>query len=253
MQVTGTIDGTAPLFYQSVCPINCAHLLLVSIFVGNCTGDSFWLASAEVVIHSLLMPRGSIVHKFPSVLWHGWLPVSFRVHCSEPDPTSSTNSKQEGHKTPSRYSNGSNNLNRHHFQINQPYLPGNTNVHTHIIHDSLAYIRKIVLIGDWGHLQTLNLTSDDLQSYIVVNVSLTLTNNTIWFVAALSLIVDIRTYVQMYVRTDGRTFLLGLLGHLGADDLKMRCHFSGQRREWLDECMALSNKTSRVPSKRWMT
>ena len=37
---------------------------------------------------------------------------------------------------------------------------------------------------------------------------------TIWFVAALSLIVD--------VRTDGRTFLPGLLGHLGGDDLKTR-------------------------------
>jgi len=40
---------------------------------------------------------------------------------------------------------------------------------------------------------TLTLTSDDLESYIVVNVSLTLTNTTIWFVAALSLIVDGRT------------------------------------------------------------
>jgi len=36
---------------------------------------------------------------------------------------------------------------------------------------------------------------------------------TIWFVAALSLIVD--------VRTDGRTFLPGLLGHLSGDDLKI--------------------------------
>jgi len=35
----------------------------------------------------------------------------------------------------------------------------------------------------------------DLESHIVVNVSLTLTNATIWFVAALSLIVDVRTYV----------------------------------------------------------
>jgi len=45
-----------------------------------------------------------------------------------------------------------------------------------------------------------------------VNVSSTLTNTTIWFVAALSLIVD--------VRTDGRTFLTGLLGHLLGDNLK---------------------------------
>jgi len=58
---------------------------------------------------------------------------------------------------------------------------------------------------------TLTLTSDDLESYIVVNVSSTLTNTSIWFVAALSLIVDVRTYVR---RTDGRTLLPGLLGHL---------------------------------------
>jgi len=57
---------------------------------------------------------------------------------------------------------------------------------------------------------TLTLTSDDLESHIFVNVSLTLTNSTIWFVAALSLIVDVRTDVW----TDGRTFLPGLLGHL---------------------------------------
>ena len=40
---------------------------------------------------------------------------------------------------------------------------------------------------------TLTLTSDDLESHIVANVSLTLTNATIWFMAALSLIVDVRT------------------------------------------------------------
>ena len=57
---------------------------------------------------------------------------------------------------------------------------------------------------------TLTLTSDDLESDILVNDSLTLTNTTIWFVAALSLIVDVRTDG----RTDGRTFLPGLLGHL---------------------------------------
>ena len=61
---------------------------------------------------------------------------------------------------------------------------------------------------------TLTLTSDDLESDIVVNDSSTLTNTTIWFVAALSLIVDVRTDARKDVRTDGRTFLPGLLGHL---------------------------------------
>ena len=65
---------------------------------------------------------------------------------------------------------------------------------------------------------TLTLTSDDLEIHIVVNVSSTLTNSTIWFVPALCLIVDVRTDVRMYGhtygRTDGRTFLPGLLGHL---------------------------------------
>ena len=65
----------------------------------------------------------------------------------------------------------------------------------------------------------MTLTSDDLESDIVVNDSSTLTNTTIWFVAALSLIVDVRTYGRTDVRTDmycsdGRTFLPGLLGHL---------------------------------------
>jgi len=63
---------------------------------------------------------------------------------------------------------------------------------------------------------TLTLTKDDLESHIVVNVSLTLTNITIWFVAALCLIVDVQTYGR---NTDGRTFLPGLLGHLSGDDL----------------------------------
>ena len=40
---------------------------------------------------------------------------------------------------------------------------------------------------------TLTLTSDDLESHIFMNASSTLTDSTIWFVAALSLIVDIRT------------------------------------------------------------
>jgi len=47
---------------------------------------------------------------------------------------------------------------------------------------------------------TLTLTSDHLESYIVVNVSSTLTNTTIWFVAALCFIVDVRTHY-----TDGQT------------------------------------------------
>jgi len=57
---------------------------------------------------------------------------------------------------------------------------------------------------------TLTLTLDDLESHIIVNVSSTLITTTIWFVAALSLIVDVRTDRRMY----GRTFLPGLLGHL---------------------------------------
>jgi len=69
---------------------------------------------------------------------------------------------------------------------------------------------------------TLTLTSDDLESLIFVNDSSTLTNSTIWFVAALNLFVDVRRYVRTYVGlrsgstdgrirtygwTDGRTFL----------------------------------------------
>jgi len=68
---------------------------------------------------------------------------------------------------------------------------------------------------------TLTLTSDDLECHIIVNVSSTLTNTSIWFVVALSLIVDVQTYGCTYVRTDGRTFLPVLLGHLSGDDLKM--------------------------------
>jgi len=61
------------------------------------------------------------------------------------------------------------------------------------------------------------LTSDDLESHIVVNVSLTLTNTTIWFVAALCIIVDVRS-----LRTDGH-FTGFILGYLSGDDLKMYC------------------------------
>ena len=50
---------------------------------------------------------------------------------------------------------------------------------------------KIVIV-------TLTMTLDDLESHIVVNVSLTLINITIWFVAALSLIVDVRTDGHFY-------------------------------------------------------
>jgi len=49
---------------------------------------------------------------------------------------------------------------------------------------------------------TLTLTSDDLESHIVVNVSSILTNSTIWLMAALCLIVDVRTDGRTYVRTD---------------------------------------------------
>jgi len=55
---------------------------------------------------------------------------------------------------------------------------------------------KIVIFETKSRV-TLTLTSDDLESHIFVNVSSTLTNSTIWFVAALSLIVDIWTYVRM--------------------------------------------------------
>ena len=65
----------------------------------------------------------------------------------------------------------------------------------------LSFIRLLLVTnspdGELSHLLTLTLISDDLESHIVANVSSTLTNTTIWFVAALSLIVD--------VWTDGRT------------------------------------------------
>jgi len=53
---------------------------------------------------------------------------------------------------------------------------------------------------------TLTLTSDDLESDIAVNVSSTLTNTTIWFMAALSLIVDVWTHGRTYVQTDGHFY-----------------------------------------------
>jgi len=45
---------------------------------------------------------------------------------------------------------------------------------------------------------TLTLTSDDLESHIIVNDSSTLTNTTIWFVTALCFIVDVRTDGHFY-------------------------------------------------------
>jgi len=66
---------------------------------------------------------------------------------------------------------------------------------------------KIVIFETLSHV-TLTLTSDDLESHIVVNVSSTLTNSTIWFVAALCSIVGTD------VRMDVWTLLPGLLGHL---------------------------------------
>jgi len=69
---------------------------------------------------------------------------------------------------------------------------------------------KIIIFETKSHV-TLTLTSDDLESIS------TLTNTTIWFVAALSMIVDVWTYVCMY----GQTFLPGLLGRLSGDDLEI--------------------------------
>ena len=67
---------------------------------------------------------------------------------------------------------------------------------------------------------TLTLTSDDLESHIVVNVSSTLTNKstTIWFVAAMSLIVDV-TDGRTDVRTDVHFYRVYC--HLSGDDLKL--------------------------------
>ena len=64
---------------------------------------------------------------------------------------------------------------------------------------------------------TLTLTSDDLESQIIVNVSSTLTNTTIWFVAPLCFIVDVWMDGRIY---GWRTFLPGLLSHLSGNDLK---------------------------------
>jgi len=71
---------------------------------------------------------------------------------------------------------------------------------------------KISIFESLSHV-TLTLTLDDLESHIFMNVSSTLTDTTIWFVAALYFIVDGPTH--------GWTFLPSLLGHLSGDDLKM--------------------------------
>jgi len=63
---------------------------------------------------------------------------------------------------------------------------------------------KIIIFLNFKSHVTLTLTLDDLESHVVVNVSSTLTNTTIWFVAALCLIVDVWTYRWTDVRTDGR-------------------------------------------------
>jgi len=86
---------------------------------------------------------------------------------------------------------------------------------------------------------TLNLTSDDLESHIVVNVSPTLTNTTIWFVAALCFIVDVRTYTdgRTVLLCAGMTFLPGLLGHLSGDDLKIGDVISSSNNQsWILSC-----------------
>ena len=79
-----------------------------------------------------------------------------------------------------------------------------------------AALQKIVLKGDWGHLLTLTLTLDDLESHIIVNVSLTLKIPLCGCIVFDCGRTDIWTD-----HTDGRTFLPWLLGHLSGDDLKI--------------------------------
>jgi len=92
---------------------------------------------------------------------------------------------------------------------------------------------------------TLTLTLDGLESHIIANVSSTLTNSNIWFVAALSLIVDVRTDVhtdgRMYGRTD--VFTGFIRSSLRRDDLKIgvawgtRVTQGHQQCHHLIECM----------------
>ena len=70
-------------------------------------------------------------------------------------------------------------------------------------------------------LVTLTLTFDDLEAYIVRFVSSTSIHSTTDHVTPLSFTVNGRTYTRTYVRTDGRTFHLVLLGHLKKDDLNI--------------------------------
>ena len=70
------------------------------------------------------------------------------------------------------------------------------------------------------------MTSDDLESHIIVNVSSTLTHSTIWFVAALCLIVD--------VRTDGRTDEVDFWQTLKSRDSITRTKLKNPAREILD-------------------
>ena len=80
---------------------------------------------------------------------------------------------------------------------------------------------KIVIFETKSHV-TLTLTSNDLESHIIVNVSSTLTNTTIWFVTAFSLIVDVCMDIWTYGHMDVRTFSMDLLGDLSGDNLKMK-------------------------------
>ena len=62
---------------------------------------------------------------------------------------------------------------------------------------------------------TLTLTSDDLESHIVVNVSSTLTNSDL---VCGCIVFDCG---RTDGRTDVRTYVPGLLGHLSGDDIKI--------------------------------
>jgi len=62
---------------------------------------------------------------------------------------------------------------------------------------------KIVIFETKFHV-TLTLTSDDLETHIIVNVSSTLTNTTVGFVAALFHCGH--TDVRMYGQTDGHFY-----------------------------------------------
>jgi len=65
--------------------------------------------------------------------------------------------------------------------------------------------KTVVCVVCKSHM-TLTLTADYLESHIVVNDSSTLTNTTIWFVAALCIIADVQTYGRTYIRMDGHFY-----------------------------------------------